>query len=228
MEADERPVRRHLVSLEGAIGVIADHQRRTGLPQRVVDLAVEPARMAELEAVATGRKLREGTPQPLIVALEVLRKLPQDGAELRRRGERLDPLPERLDAAVEVGEPLDVGEIAARFDCEGEAGRTALDPARHGAGGGKPVEGVVELNRVESLRVELEPSTRGCPAVQPVLPVAVVPPRAADQYRLQGADVGYRSPQMPADSGSGVRSASGRSVPPRSLPREPSPPTGAA
>src|SRR5919197_1047633 len=49
VEADEGPVRGHLVGLERAAGVIADHEGGAVRAQQLVDLRGEPARMAELE-----------------------------------------------------------------------------------------------------------------------------------------------------------------------------------
>src|SRR5689334_24239267 len=48
VEADEREVGRELVRLERPFGVIADNERDVVPAQQLVDVVVEPARVAEL------------------------------------------------------------------------------------------------------------------------------------------------------------------------------------
>jgi hypothetical protein len=125
--------------------------------QEIVDVGREPALVAELEAVPPAWQRLERIRQPLVVAMEVRRQLPEDRAELRRPDERLDPLVEPFDPAAEVGEPPQVREVAARLDREREARRRLLDPARDGLAPREPVEGRVDLDRVEERRVVLQP-----------------------------------------------------------------------
>src|ERR671919_2146304 len=82
VEADERPVGRELVCLERPLRVVADHERDPVLPQESVDVPGEPAGMAELEAVPTGRQPLERDREPLVVPAERLRQLPEAGPHL--------------------------------------------------------------------------------------------------------------------------------------------------
>src|SRR4051794_15615890 len=60
VEADVGPVRGRLVRLEGALGVVADHERDSMAAKEVIDLGGEPALVAKLEAVPSSRELLEG------------------------------------------------------------------------------------------------------------------------------------------------------------------------
>src|SRR3954462_9641018 len=99
--------------------------------------------MTELDAVPAFRERRERRLEPLLVALEVRRQLPDDRPQLRCSDERLYALVVTADPLFQVGEPLDVGEVAARLQREHEAGRCLLDPARDSLLGGESVEGRV-------------------------------------------------------------------------------------
>src|SRR6187551_2821846 len=100
--------------------------------------------------------------------------------------ERLDPLVEALEAGAEVGQPLHMGQIAARLDGEHEARRSLLHPAGYGRMGWEPVERGVHFDRVEQRGVVLEPAAGGKPLwIDALAPVRVVPARAADPDRLQ-------------------------------------------
>src|SRR6266542_544615 len=81
MEADERPVRRQLVRLERPLRMVADHERDAVRAQERVDVPGEPALVPELEAVPLAvRQLLERVGEPLVVALERARQLPEDRA----------------------------------------------------------------------------------------------------------------------------------------------------
>src|SRR6476469_1710330 len=58
--------------------VVGDHQRSAVLFQQPADRRHEPARVAELEAVAGGRQQLKGGGKGGIVAVEVPRQLPED------------------------------------------------------------------------------------------------------------------------------------------------------
>ena len=152
-------------------------------PQQRVDVLVEPARVAELEAVTAGRKLVQRRAQALQVASEVPGQLPQDRPQLAGVDQRLDPLVEALHALLEVGEAFDVRQVAARLYREQEVGRSLRRPVRDGVTRRQPIEGRVDLDRVEEGGVVLEPPPRrhAC-RIHPLTPVAVVPARAADPH----------------------------------------------
>src|SRR5207245_940876 len=126
--------------------------------------------------------------EPLVVAVEVGRELPQHGAELGRADERLDPLVEAPDPGADVGQPLHVREIAARLDGEEEARRGRSHPVSHDLAPRQPVEGRVHLDRVEVARVEGEPIARrqARRIEDAVPPVVVVPAGTADPDLVHG------------------------------------------
>src|SRR5439155_20818966 len=153
VKADERPARREVMRLERPRGRVADHESRAVLAQKRIDVIDEPARVAELDAMPPGRQPLECLRQSLIVASKGRRQLPQDGTELRRAYERLDPLVEALETQPEVAQPLYVGQVAARLDGEEKAGRRMLHPGCDRGSRGQPVEGRGHLDRVEDRRV---------------------------------------------------------------------------
>ena len=74
--------------------------------------------MPELERVPPGRKRGERGREPLVVAREVRRQLPQERAELAKR---IDALEEAPEPRLELTQPLDVGDVARDLDREAEA-----------------------------------------------------------------------------------------------------------
>src|SRR5439155_24942318 len=118
VEANVGPIRGDLVGLERALRVIADHQRGAMATQQDVDLLGEPARVPELEAVATLRQTLQRRPEAIIVALEALRQLPQHRAELSRRHQRPERIEESLRAFADRLQTLDVGQVATRLEGE--------------------------------------------------------------------------------------------------------------
>src|SRR4029453_12708866 len=193
VQAEDRPVGGQLVRLEGPARVVRDHQRGVVRAQLLVDRLREPALVAELEAVAPRREQGERASEPVVVAPEVGRELPDDGAELARLDERLDALVVAPDSLGEALKPLDVGQVATRLGGEGEPRWRLLDPARDGVAGGQPVEGRVDLDRVEHLRVALEPAPLGqALRIERAAPAVVLPPRAADADGPHGEGRGRR------------------------------------
>src|SRR5581483_1210834 len=182
VEADERPVCGEDVGLERVnLRPVADHERDAVLAQQRVDVLCEPRRVPELDAVTLLRPVepRERVREPVVVALERRRQLPEDRAHLRAPEKRRDPLVEADETGVELGEPLDVREVARRLDREQETGRRGALPVRDGRAVRQAVEGVVHLDGVEVLRVVLEPEACGQTAVELLLPARVVPAGAA-------------------------------------------------
>src|SRR5580765_506908 len=182
VEADERPVGRQGVLLKRPARVVADHERDAVLTQQGVHRFDEPALVPELEAMPAGRELRQGGGEAVVVAPEVRRQLPEHGPELRRPGQRPDPLVEERDAGREVAQPLDVRRVAAHLHREDEPGRGLAHPVRDRALSRQPVEGRVDLDRVEAPGVEVEPAARRQPrgVEDAVAPVLVVPAGTAD------------------------------------------------
>jgi hypothetical protein len=180
MKADERPVGSEHVRLELLdLGAVADHERDTVRTQQLVHGLGEPARVAELEAVASGRERCQRRRQPVVVALERRRQLPQHRAELRRADERLHPFVVAGEPAAHVGQALGVRQVAAGLDREEKARRRLLDPPRHRGLQRQSVERGVHLDGVEVLRVALQPEARRLPLVELVPPGRVVPAGAA-------------------------------------------------
>ena len=170
VQAQERPRRGDLARGEGPLGVVGDHQRGIVAREQPVDGGGEPARMAELESVPAGRQQRERPPR----RSSSRRKLPGSCQRIgperpaSRSGssgceETLDALGQPEVLLRRVGEPLDVGQVAARLDREQEAARGLLDPGRDRLRLRGAVEGRVDLDRVEQLRVAGEPAPRGQP-----------------------------------------------------------------
>src|SRR5436190_8566001 len=168
--------------LERALRRVADYQGRAAASEERIDLVREPAGVAELEAVPTRRKVLKRGREPLVVAVKVLRQLPEDRPQLRRADERLDALVEALEAGTELSEALEVSEVPARLDGEDEPRRAPVDPALNRLDSRQAVERCVDLDRVEEACVVLEPAARRQPrrVEDAVSPVVVVPAGAAD------------------------------------------------
>ena len=144
--------------------------------QQLVDVLREPALVAELEAVPPGREQRQRAAEPVVVPMEVRGELPDDRTQLAGLDKRLDALVEAPDPLREVLEAPDVREVAARLGGEQEIGRCLLNPARDRFGRGEPVEGRVDLDGVEDLRVTLEPASLGqALRIEPAAPAVVLP-----------------------------------------------------
>src|SRR5581483_2003461 len=96
---DVGPVGRELVPPEAIPGVVGDDEGGAVGAKELVDLAGEPARMPELEAVASRGNQLERAPEPVVVAVEAFGELPEDRAEL-------SGLAKRRDRVEEAAEPL--------------------------------------------------------------------------------------------------------------------------
>jgi len=99
-----------------------------------------------------------------VVRLEGDGELGQHGAELAGVGQRRQPGHELVDVLLaQLGagaggllEHLRVGELLPQLGGEAEVVRHPGRPAARGLGAGRPVEGAVDLDRVEVLGVEAE------------------------------------------------------------------------
>src|SRR5262249_11367919 len=91
------------------------------------------------------------------------------------------PIQKSLERRFRVFQPLQMGQVSIRFDRVNESVRRLLAPGLEGLGGGQLVESIVDLDRVESLGVELKPllRRRSCRIETPA-PMAVIPARASD------------------------------------------------
>jgi hypothetical protein len=114
----------------------------------------KPARVAELDRVTPLGQGSQPSDEALVVAMEVGRKLPEDGSQASRFNKWFDPLVEPLHALVEVGQALDVGEIPAGLDGEDERVRGVTHPRGDAVAVGESVEGRVDLDGVKALRVQ--------------------------------------------------------------------------
>src|SRR4029077_12875660 len=160
VKAEVGPLRRDLMSLEGALRVVADDQRSAMPAKQLVHLGDEPALMPKFEGVTRLRQLLERRAEAIVVALDARRELPQDRSHLRRVRERLDRLEIALRVPAHLAPPLDVRYLATPLDGEPKAARRLLHPSLDRGLGRQPVEGVVDLDRVEDGRVVIEPESR--------------------------------------------------------------------
>src|SRR4051795_3814016 len=116
--------------------------------------------------------------------MECLRELPEDRPHPLRLAERLQRLPEAGDSLLHPPQAANMRQVATRLDREQEPRRGLLHPCFDGLATGQPVEGRVDLDRVEGLRVVLQPAALGQPLrVERAAPVAIAPTRAADPDR---------------------------------------------
>jgi hypothetical protein len=114
--------------------------------------------MAELEAVAGAGQLVERRGEQVVVAVEILRQLPEHRAQPPSAAQGIERLPEARDRVGDLAQPLHVGQVAARLDREEEVAGDLLDPSFDGRALRQPVEGRVDLDGVEDLGVALEPA----------------------------------------------------------------------
>src|SRR3954449_1936331 len=101
VEAEIGPIRGQLASLERPFRAVCDDQGRAVVAEDVVDAGSEPAWVTELERVAmVARGALEHAGEPGVVPLEVLRKLPEDRAELAGFVQRPQRVEEKARAAL--------------------------------------------------------------------------------------------------------------------------------
>src|SRR5438874_3032491 len=203
VKADERPVGGHLVRLEWALGMVADHERRAVRTQQLVDVGGEPALVPKLKAVAPRWQLAERIREAVVVAAKVPRQLPEHRPELRRADERLNPVVERPHARTEVAQAPDVRDVAAHLDREDEPGRACAHPVGDHVALRQPVEGRVHLDGVEMAGVVVQPFPRRTArrVEDAVPPMVVVPTGTADSNWLQrssAANSPWHSSGVPA------------------------------
>jgi hypothetical protein len=118
----------------------------------------EPARVAELKAVAGAGQPRQRVGKQVVVAVKVLRQLPEDRAQPSAAAQRLERLPEAGDRVGNPAQPLHVGQVAARLDREEEVAGDLFDPGTDRRFLRQAVEGRVDLDRVEDLGVAFQPA----------------------------------------------------------------------
>jgi hypothetical protein len=106
--------------------------------------------------------------------------LEQNRPELRPEGPSAAEEP--LDRFLRILQLLDVREVAAHLGGHHEVGWRSLAPLRKGLLLRERVEGVVQLDDLKTLAVELEPLRLSYAfGIEGVTPVAVLPPRRADE-----------------------------------------------
>ena len=189
MEADVGE-RSHTRRVDRRAGHVVQAERDAVRRQQRERLRLVPRRMPELDRVlqrqigrAVGvdgpRQRGEEALEPRQVALEARRQLIEHRAETRT--EAAGPLEQPRDRLLGIGEPLQVGEIAARLDRHDEpVGRLCL-PARERLARRQAIERRVRLDGVEVREIEGEPLRGREPGrVEPAAPALVVPARAPD------------------------------------------------
>src|SRR4051794_7964073 len=202
VKADEREVGGQLVCLERAhLRPVPDDERDVPLAEERHHVGREPTLVPKLNSVPLpGRKIVERGGEPLVVALEGRRQLPEERPELRRAKQRLDPVVEDREVRRDLAQALDVRHVAADLDGEQEVRRRLGHPARDHLPLGQAGEGHVDLDPVEGLRVEREPVARRTArgVEDAVAPVGVVPARAADPYALNAFASFWHPSDVPA------------------------------
>ena len=185
-------------------------------------LLLQPARVPELDQQGRSPELLlrlEQVVESGVLADDVGRKLEEDPAQLAGVLERRDsaqeaaedlgtkllgrmedtPLLVDLGRGAKIGwKLLEPGWVACHqresLDVEEEAGRRTLGPAGAHARARQPVVGRVDLDRVEALRVEVEPFLRRQPVRVPVLDQRLVGKGAgADANGAHGRTIFERS-----------------------------------
>src|SRR5262245_5590723 len=91
------------------------------------------------------------------------------------------PIQKSLERRLRVFQSFQVGQVSIRLDCIDEPLRRLLAPGLEGLCGGQLIESIVDLDRVESLGVELEPPLRRrFFRIETPTPMLVIPARASD------------------------------------------------
>src|SRR5215475_6070320 len=160
----------HVVSAEGDPALL----------QQLKDLVDHPTLIAEFEDVpqVSGQQVQEGL-QSLQVQTPARRQLIEDRAQMFPQ--EPGPIQKSLERRFRVFQPLQMGQVSIRFDRVNESVRRLLAPCLEGLGGGQLVESIVDLDRVESLSVELEPLLRRRSfRIEAPAPMVVIPARASD------------------------------------------------
>src|SRR3954469_23652433 len=150
--------------------------------EAIEDLLDVPARLAEFDGVPPRPRQRL---QEMIEAFEVDRHVRRKLIE--HRPERVLEPPGAAEEALErlLGglQLLHVRQVTAGLDRVDETFWRAPAPGRESRSLGQPIKGVVDLDRVEPLRVVLEPAALGQLAgIEIAAPMRVLPSGAADTY----------------------------------------------
>ena len=151
----------------------------------VVDVFLEPARIAELECIpVVGREQGEERPQPLRVEPPARGELEEDGPELVSQD--LHALDEGRHRFPRILELLHVRYVPAGLGGENEIVRHRVPPLRQRLLRRQLVEGVVYLHRFEVVRVESQHRAGARPPrVERAFPVVIVPARSPDVQPLR-------------------------------------------
>src|SRR5919197_1365885 len=202
VEAHEGEVGRQLVSLKRVhLRTVGDDECAAVLAKQRIRVVAKPRRVPKLERVPVPvvQPIQRHC-EPVEVATEGGRQLPEERAELGRAQQRLDPLVEERQVLRDVVQPLHLRQIAAHLDRENEVVRRLLHPARDGRRARQTVEGRVDLDRVEVTRVEREPVPRREArwVEHAVPPVGVVPAGAADPQPASASARRRHSCSVPA------------------------------
>src|SRR6185503_3816071 len=189
-EAEVAPVRRGHRGRR-ALLVIDDAERDVPAAQQPVDLLVEPGGMAELEGdPQVGREQIEHPTQALHVLLEVRRELEEQRTELPP--EEAGRVAEVANGILHLLQALEVRDLLRGLEREGEVIGGGGRPAGHRLGIRQPVEGVVDLDGREALRiVRKHLACRESLWVEGALPLRIVVAGGSDA-EARGGEAGRR------------------------------------
>src|SRR6202171_5095887 len=164
----------------GHLWMIGDAERDPVGAKQFEDRRHETPVVPDLDREAhTPRQHADETLEALLVETKVRLQLEEDRPQLVAEAEcRAD---DKVDGLLLDGEPLEVGDVAATLDGKQEARWGLVTPRFKALPRRLPVEGVIELDGVEVLRVEGEVlSCRHLLRVEDLQPVWIRPARAAD------------------------------------------------
>jgi AcrR family transcriptional regulator len=162
---------------------VSPAQRGAAGLQHLADLGRPPGRMPELS-----RHLHPGR-ETAQTAIEQHRVGPKGRRELQQYWPELVAQPASRveqpgDRFLRLGQPLDVGEVAACLHRHHERRRRRITPRLERTAGRQPVEGRIGFHRVEPLGVGGQPAPLWqARRIQHATPVGVLPSRCSDPQR---------------------------------------------
>ena len=187
-----------------------EHEGGVVARQRLVHVVVQPALVTQLDRPAE-RSGGEGQERVETGDVSTPPRRELDEVRAQRRPEPLNSVEVVRQPALGVGQLPAMGAIGPDLHGVLEPGRRLGGPLLNGRHGRQPVEGAVQLDRVEALGVAGEPTT-GWESVRihQAAPVAVLPARATDPQVRGRAHAGLPpASARRSTSRAGVRPARG-------------------